>query len=132
MPGVTRGREAFEPEDAVSDNVDVPLGDRGELAPQRVEARPVEPAGARFELRRVDEVRSADLGHVHLEPGMLADEHTGRARVVEVDVGEEQVAEVGEVEPSFGKPRLEVRECTSSGRSRRARGRPGSRARSSR
>ena len=66
MPGVAGSREAFEPEDPVSDDVDVSLRHRSELAPKRVEARPVQPPGARLELRRVDQMRSPDLGDVHL------------------------------------------------------------------
>ena len=55
-----------------------------------------------------DEVRGSDLRHVHLEPRVLADEHSRRAGVVEVDVRQEEVAQVGEVEPARGEAGLEV------------------------
>ena len=54
-------------------------------------------------------MRRADLGDVHLEPRVLADEHACGARVVEVDVREEQVPDVGELEPALGEPGLQVR-----------------------
>ncbi len=74
VPGVAGRREACEPEDLVADDVDVLGGHRHELAPELVEGIPVEPACARFELRRVDQVRGSDLGHVNLQVGVLADE----------------------------------------------------------
>ena len=105
VPRVAGGREALEPEDPVSDRVDVRLRDRRELAEERVERRSVESPRARLELRRICEVRRSDLRDVHLEPRVLADEHARGARVVEVDVGEQQVAEVDEVEPALGEAR---------------------------
>jgi hypothetical protein len=44
-------------------------------------------------------VRRADLGDVDLQISMLTDEDAGGARVVEVDVAQEQVTDVGECEP---------------------------------
>ena len=44
---------------------------------------------------------------------MLTDEHAGGARVVEMDVREEQVAQVGEREPVLGKPLLQRRQAAS-------------------
>ena len=108
---VPRRGEDLEPEEAVADGVDVALGDGRELAPERVERRPVEPARARLELRRVDEVRRADLGDVHLQPRALAHERARGSRVVEVDVREEQVADVGEVEAALGESGLQVRDA---------------------
>ena len=103
-------REALEPNDAVADDVHVLRRNRRELAPELVERVAVEPARARLELRRVDEVRRADLGDVNLEPRVLAHEHARGARVVEVDVREEQVPDVGEVEPALGEAGLQVRD----------------------
>jgi hypothetical protein len=39
---------------------------------------------------------------------MLAHEHAGRPRVVEMDVAEQQVANVGELESARSKPGLEA------------------------
>ena len=96
--GVARAREAVEAEHAVADDVHVRLGHRRELAPERVEGVAVEPARAPLEPARVDEVRRPDLRDVHLEARVLAHERAGRARVVEVDVREQQVPQVGDLE----------------------------------
>ena len=52
----------------------------------------------------------ADLGHVHLYVWVVAHDRARGARVVEVDVREQQVPDVVEVEPTVGEPRLERRE----------------------
>ncbi len=52
-------------------------------------------------------MRGADLRHVHLQLGVLADEHARRARVVEVDVREEQVPHVAELESALGQAGLQ-------------------------
>ena len=111
MPCVSRSREALETENSVSEGVDVSLGDRSQLSPQRVERCPIQSPRARLELRRVDEVRRADLGDVHLEPRMLAHENARRPGMVQVDVREKQVADVGEVEPTLREPCLQVRDA---------------------
>ena len=67
VPCVAGSREAVEPDDAIADDVDVRLG-TGASSPHRlVERVAVEPPGARVELRRVDEVRRADLGDVDMQ-----------------------------------------------------------------
>ena len=66
MARVSRRRKALEAKDSVTDDVDVLLRYRCELAPQVVERIAVQPARARLELGGVDEVRRADLRHVHL------------------------------------------------------------------
>ena len=38
---------------------------------------------------------------------VLADEHAGRAGVVEMDVGEQQVLDVAELVPALGEPALQ-------------------------
>src|SRR5438552_3848819 len=105
--GVAGGREAVEPEHAVADDVDVLLRDRSKLAPQRVEGVAVEPPRACLEPRGMDEGRSADPGDVHLQAGMLPDEDASRAGVVEVDVREQEVADVGEREAALAEPFLQ-------------------------
>ena len=70
---------------------------------------------------RVDEVRRADLGDVHLQRRMLAHEHAGCARVVEMDVAEQEVADVGQLQPSDGKTAPPASDRRLQGRSRRAR-----------
>src|SRR5687767_5841683 len=79
MPGMARCREAFETDDLVADHVDVLGRDWDELAPEPVERVAVEPAGARFEPRRVDHVRGSDLRDVNLQRRMLAYERARRA-----------------------------------------------------
>ncbi len=41
-----------------------------------------------------------DLGHVQCQPGVLAHEHASRARVVEVDVREQEMPDVAELHPT--------------------------------
>ena len=94
---MARGGEAREPDDRVADDPDVLLGHGHELAPQLVERLAVQPPGACLEPARVDDVRRPDLGDVHRELRMLAHERPGGARVVEVDVGQEQVPEVADL-----------------------------------
>ena len=71
MPGMARGRERLEPEGGLADDVDVLFRHRRELAPEVVERVAVEAAGAVLQLRRVDEVRGADLGDVDLQLRVL-------------------------------------------------------------
>jgi hypothetical protein len=54
-------------------------------------------------------VRRADFGDVNLQIWMLTDEDAGGARMVEVDVAQEQVTDVGEGEPEPGKSFLQSR-----------------------
>ena len=56
-------------------------------------------------------MRRADLGDVHAQLGVLADERAGGAGVVEVDVREQQVADVGELEAAVGERLLQRREA---------------------
>src|SRR5262249_48667091 len=83
------------------------FGHRRELAPQLVECVAPQPARTRLQTARVDDMRGADLGDVHLQARMLAHERPGRAGVVEADVGEKEVPDVGEPEPTLGAPRLQ-------------------------
>ena len=53
-------------------------------------------------------MRRADLGDVHLQAGVLADEHAGGAGMVEVDVREQQVPHVLQLEPALGEARLQL------------------------
>ena len=132
VPGVAGCREACEPHDLVTDDVDVLGRNRGELAPELVERVAVEPARARLELRRIDDVRGPDLRDVHLQPGVLADERARGARVVEVDVREEKMPDVASARGHARGARPSGARRRSSGRSRRARARRPSRRRSSR
>ena len=109
--GVARGGEAFEPEHLGADDADVLLRHRCELAPERVELLAVEPARASLEPLGVDEVRRADLRYVHLQLRVLADEHAGRARVVEVDVREQQVPHVLQLQVLVREPRFQLRDA---------------------
>ena len=100
--------------------MDVRRRDGRELAPELVERLSVQPAGARIELRRIDEVRCADLGDVHLEPWVLPDEDARRSGVIEMDVREEQVPDVHEVQAALGEAGLQVRDAVVGPQSKRA------------
>ena len=80
--GVARGREALEPEQLGTNDVDVLLRHRCELAPERVELVAVEPARAALQPRRVDEMRRSDLGDVDLQPRVLSDERSRGSGVI--------------------------------------------------
>src|SRR5205085_12705265 len=103
---VAGGRKALEPEYAVARGVDILVGDCGKLAPEGVEVR-VEAARARLEAARVDDVGRADLGDVHLQVGMLADERPGGPRVVEVDVGQQEMPDVLELVAALSEAGLQ-------------------------
>jgi len=108
MVGVSGAREDVEVQGPVSQQPDVPLRDRSELAPQLVERVAVQPAGAPLETRRVDEVGRAHLRDVDLEAGVFANEHAGRSRVIEMDMTEEEVVDVLEGDAAPGEPLLEL------------------------
>ncbi len=107
MPRVAGSRKTFEPHDPVAHDVDVRLGDRREFAPQLVERVAVEPPGAGVELRGIHEVRRADRGYVDLQRRMLTDEDTRGTGVVEVDVREEEVPDVGQLQTVPGEAILQ-------------------------
>ena len=65
------------------------LGDRHDLAPEALHVVAVDAGGARHEPRRVQEVGRAAAVDPHLDVGPAAHERAGRARVVEVDVREQ-------------------------------------------
>src|SRR5690348_15374156 len=92
-----RRREALQAEHAVADDVDVLLRHGDQLAPQFVERVSVETPSARLEPARIDEMRGADAGNVHPQMRVPAHEDARRARVVEVDVGKQEVTQVLEV-----------------------------------
>lgn len=52
----------------------------------------------------------ADRRDVHLEAGVVADEGSGCARVIEVDVAQEQVPNVGQPEPVAFEAALQGRD----------------------
>ena len=83
--------------------MDVLLRNRSQLAPERVEIVAVDAAARSARAGRVDEVRRADLRDVNLEARMLADERARGPGVVEMDVREQQVAEVGELEAALAR-----------------------------
>ena len=88
-------------------DADVLLGHRRELAPERVEEPAVEASCRALEPGRVDEMRRPDRRDPDGELRVLADDRPGRAGVVEMDVGEEQVPDVRQLEPLLRQPRLE-------------------------
>ena len=116
---MARRREALESHDPLSGDADVVLRHRRELAPQRVEGVAIEPPRASLEPGGIDEVRCADLRHPDRQPGMLADEHSRRARVVEVDVREEQMPDVLQLVSPLREPRLQRRDADDGPQSKR-------------
>jgi hypothetical protein len=100
-------REAIEAEDVFADDVHVLLRYRREFAPERVERVAVQPSRASFEALGRDQVRCPDLRDVHLERRVLADEYAGGARVVEVDVAEQQMVNIRELDALLGEAALE-------------------------
>jgi hypothetical protein len=108
---MARARKAFEPDDAIAHDPDVLLRHGDELAPEAVERVAVQPARARLEPRWVDQVGCADDGDVHLKRGVLANECSGGPGVVEVDVGEKEMPDLAELEPSPRKAGLQSRQA---------------------
>jgi hypothetical protein len=104
---MARRRPGIELEHLVPDDLDGLLRDGDQLAPEAVEVVAVEPARAPFEAARIDQVRGADRTHVHAETGVLPDEGSCRARMVEVDMGEDEMPDVGEGQPTVPEGRLE-------------------------
>ena len=87
------------------------LRHRRELSPERVERVAVETPRTCFEPAGIGQVRRADLRDVYLQRGVLAYEDPGRAGMVEMNVGEEQVAKVLELEPALAQGRVQALEA---------------------
>ena len=64
-----------------------------------------------WKLNRLRTMRGAELGDMDLELRVLAHEHARGAGVVEVDVAEEQVAQVRELEAVLLEPSFERRDA---------------------
>ncbi len=94
MRRVARRRKAREAENAVAHEVHVAARHRSELAPERVEGVSVEPACAALESLGLDQMRCSDLGDVHLQLGMLAHQHAGGARMIEMNVTQQEMPHV--------------------------------------
>src|SRR4051812_22392156 len=99
--------EALPAEHLAGRDPHVRLGHGGELTPERVEQVAVETACGLLQPRRVDEVRRTDLRHPHGKARVAADERARRAGMVEVDVREQQVPDVGQLEPVRRESRVE-------------------------
>ena len=95
-----RGRwwEGLPAEHVSGRDAHVLLGHGPQLPPERVERIAVEAAGRALEARGVDQVRSADFGDPHRQLGVPLHDRAGRACVVEVDVGQQEVAQIGELD----------------------------------
>jgi hypothetical protein len=94
VTGVAGAGKRLEAERVVADGVDIRFRDRRELAPKVVERVAVEASRAALEPRGIDQVRCADFGDVDLQCWVFPDEGAGGAGVIEVDVAEEQVADL--------------------------------------
>ena len=91
-------RERLPAEDVAGSDAHVLLGHRQQLTPERVEHVAVEPSCGPLEPRGVDEVGSADLGDPDRQLRMQPNERAGRPGVVEVDVREQQVPQLGQLD----------------------------------
>ena len=107
MRGVAGRRKHLEAGDLAAEHVHVGGRDGNDRTEEAVELVPIESPGASLEPARVDEMRRADLAHVHLEPRVAADERAGPTGVVGMDVGEEQVMDVTEAQAVLGETGLE-------------------------
>jgi hypothetical protein len=95
---VTGGRERLQPRRVLLDHDHV-LRRNGEWgAVGGIEDLAVEAARRLDEPRRVDEMWCADRVHVHLDLRVVAHDVTRCARVVEMDVREEQMPDLGQVD----------------------------------
>ena len=97
MRGVAGRGNAGEADDARARDPHVALRNRCQLAPELVECVSVEPTCARLEPGGIDDVRGADRGDMDGERRVLAHERPGGARVIEVDVREEEVLQVADL-----------------------------------
>ena len=107
--GMAGGREALQPDDLVADDDDVLLRHGRKLSPERVELVAVEPPCAGLQARGIDEVRRPDRGDVHRQLRVLLHEHAGGARVVEMDVREQQMAHITQLVAALREPRFQRR-----------------------
>ena len=103
MRRVPRRREGLVVEHPVAHDAYVLGRDGQERAPEAVEVLAVEPARAPFEPFGLDQVRRADLADVHEQAGVLTDERARRPGMVEVDVGEDEMAQLPDLEPVLGQ-----------------------------
>ena len=82
-------------------------GDRPDLTPERIEGLAEEPPGAGYQPGRVGHVRSAVFVDVDRQGPEALREVTGRARVVQVDVGQTEVPEIAEGHAELGESGLQ-------------------------
>ena len=104
-------RERFQVENARFDRPQARFRNRCELAPEAVEVLAVKPPGAPLETARIEEMRRSDGAHVDLQRRVAANQGSGGAGVVEVDVREHEVAEVLDLEPTISERLLECSEA---------------------
>jgi hypothetical protein len=77
------------------------------IAPQPRHVILVEPGRARDELRRFDQMRRATFVDVHVDVRMVRDDRAGCATVVEMDVRQQDGADVGHRDAVSRQPSLE-------------------------
>ena len=99
MRRVPRRREGLVLEHPLAHDPHVLGRDGQQWAPEAVEVLAVEAAGAALEPLGLDQVGSADLADVHDEAGVLLDERSRRPCMVEVDMGEDEMAQIPDLEP---------------------------------
>src|SRR3954451_3243650 len=107
MRGMAGRWPRLESEHIAGYDVDVLLRHGHELAPEPVEVVRVEPTRARLQAGRIDEVRRTDLADVHRELRVPMHESAGRAGVVQVNVRQDEMAEILDRESLRGKAFLE-------------------------
>ena len=84
------GRDAF----ATRHDDEIPGGHRTKLAPETIHVVAPEPRRARDQLLGIDEVRRASLMYIHAQGRIRTNERAGRARVIEMNVRQENGPQV--------------------------------------
>lgn len=106
MGTMARGGNALEAEDRPLSRMQVALGNTRHLSPQEIETATVDPPRPAFERHRVSQVDQSALPHVDLQLRMFSHEMTSGARVIKVDMGQEQVPDVRQPQAARLKPGL--------------------------
>ena len=90
LQGPSTGRDGF----AALQLAESLAGNRQELAPQPIHVLAVQAGGAREQFRRIREVRCTALVDEHVNRRVLLDETPGNAGMVQVDVRQQDLANV--------------------------------------
>ena len=95
---------------AIGERDDPVFGHRHDLAPERVHAVAIEPTGGTDETRGIDQMWRADGMDEDLHIRLLSHDRSGTSGVVEMDVGDEDLGQLGGVESRHLDPGIERRQ----------------------